>query len=227
VYGSQAKLQIDPEKVTISRYDFEAALRRITPSSHRSACIHARPLPPAAHALLLPTLETLEKQLREQLPLSFRQRNDGTSRTLPSPNTRTRGAGESDVLLCDWESPTELQLVYGMMNDDNCRRCGKLGGDPEGDLILCEACPAVYHMCCLPSACPAPDLTSDEPWFCGAACIAKGKAKSGSAENIENLSTELPPLPLGAFQPDWSLHRPRLLLHGPPGMGQSLLAAGL
>lgn len=42
IYDTNDKLLVDPASVRVSRTDFLAALKAITPSSHRSAVAHAR-----------------------------------------------------------------------------------------------------------------------------------------------------------------------------------------
>ncbi|KAL0052590.1 hypothetical protein WJX82_004414 [Trebouxia sp. C0006] len=68
IYDTHDKLLVDPATVRVSRTDFLSAFKAITPSSHRSAVAHARPLPAVVVPCLGAPLATLLGHLKSVFP---------------------------------------------------------------------------------------------------------------------------------------------------------------
>lgn len=68
IYSSTDKLIVDPAKVSIHATDFTIVIKKIIPSSQRSASSAAAPLPPSIEPLLGQQLGFLVKHLDEILP---------------------------------------------------------------------------------------------------------------------------------------------------------------
>jgi len=58
------------------------------------------------------------------------------------------------------EEKQQLAVVYGVINHDSCDKCKK-----RGTLVLCEECPAAFHLECVPTDVPAPRTDCDDPWY--------------------------------------------------------------
>lgn len=68
IYETEKKLLLDPSAVRVTRNDFLAAQRSITPAAHRSAVLHARPLSPLLHPLLSQHLQNLLSRIKQAFP---------------------------------------------------------------------------------------------------------------------------------------------------------------
>ena len=68
IYKSNAKLLINPETINVSAKDFMISIKKMVPSSERSASSGASPLPKSIEPLLRESLQGLEKLLAEILP---------------------------------------------------------------------------------------------------------------------------------------------------------------
>jgi ATPase family AAA domain-containing protein 2 len=68
IYKSQQKLLIDPKTINVLPKDFMISVKKMVPSSQRSASSGASPLPPSVEPLLRKPLEILERILAEILP---------------------------------------------------------------------------------------------------------------------------------------------------------------
>ncbi|KAI6472680.1 hypothetical protein MCOR18_008461, partial [Pyricularia oryzae] len=68
IYSSTDKLIVDPNKVSIHATDFTIVMKKIIPSSQRSASSAAAPLPPSIEPLLSQQLASIVKDLDEALP---------------------------------------------------------------------------------------------------------------------------------------------------------------
>jgi ATPase family AAA domain-containing protein 2 len=68
IYKSQQKLLIDPKTINVLPKDFMISVKKMVPSSQRSASSGASPLPPSVEPLLRKPLEVLERILAEILP---------------------------------------------------------------------------------------------------------------------------------------------------------------
>lgn len=68
IYDTHDKLLVDPATVRVSRTDFLSAFKAITPSSHRSAVAHARPLPAVVMPCLGAPLATILGHLKSVFP---------------------------------------------------------------------------------------------------------------------------------------------------------------
>ncbi|KIW92116.1 uncharacterized protein Z519_07100 [Cladophialophora bantiana CBS 173.52] len=68
IYNSNEKLAIDPKKIEVTPKDFMISLKKMTPSSERSASSGAAPLPPTVAPLLRNQLEQIKGLLAEVLP---------------------------------------------------------------------------------------------------------------------------------------------------------------
>ncbi|TLD04899.1 uncharacterized protein PgNI_09854 [Pyricularia grisea] len=68
IYSSTDKLIVDPNKVSIHATDFTIVMKKIIPSSQRSASSAAAPLPPSIEPLLSQQLGAIVKDLDEALP---------------------------------------------------------------------------------------------------------------------------------------------------------------
>ena len=79
VYRSTQKLLIDPSKVKVEKLDFVAAMRHLSPASHRGSITQARPLPPHLRPLRSDSLSSILRGLTVQFPLyKFREPGDQT-----------------------------------------------------------------------------------------------------------------------------------------------------
>ncbi|OAP63462.1 hypothetical protein AYL99_02689 [Fonsecaea erecta] len=68
IYNSNEKLAIDPQKIEVTPKDFMISLKKMTPSSERSASSGAAPLPPSVAPLLRFQLDHIKELLAEILP---------------------------------------------------------------------------------------------------------------------------------------------------------------
>lgn len=68
IYASNEKLLINPETITVAAKDFMISVKKIVPSSERSASSGASPLPKSVEPLLAQQLFEIEQLLRDVLP---------------------------------------------------------------------------------------------------------------------------------------------------------------
>ena len=68
IYKSNEKLQIKPETINVTAKDFMISIKKMVPSSERSASSGAAPLPPHIEPLLRRALLEIEKRVAEILP---------------------------------------------------------------------------------------------------------------------------------------------------------------
>ena len=68
IYSSNEKLAIDPKKIEVMPKDFMISIKKMTPSSERSASSGAAPLPPSVAPLLRVQVEQIKQLLAEVLP---------------------------------------------------------------------------------------------------------------------------------------------------------------
>lgn len=68
IYKSNEKLEIKPETINVTAKDFIISIKKIVPSSQRSASSGAAPLPVQIEPLLRKPLEEIEKLVGELLP---------------------------------------------------------------------------------------------------------------------------------------------------------------
>lgn len=68
IYSSKEKLIVDPEKISVHATDFMISIKRLIPSSERSATSGAKPLPKSIEPLLRDQLAEAKKALDELLP---------------------------------------------------------------------------------------------------------------------------------------------------------------
>ncbi|PGG99412.1 hypothetical protein AJ79_08528 [Helicocarpus griseus UAMH5409] len=68
IYRSNEKLLIDPKKIEVSPKDFMISIKKMVPSSERSASSGASPLPPVVEPLLRHPLREIKQILAEILP---------------------------------------------------------------------------------------------------------------------------------------------------------------
>ncbi|TDZ68308.1 Tat-binding-like protein 7 [Colletotrichum trifolii] len=68
IYSSQDKLIINPDNINIHATDFMLSIKKMVPSSERSAGTGAAPLPKAVEPLLRHQFETIKRALDEVLP---------------------------------------------------------------------------------------------------------------------------------------------------------------
>ncbi|KAJ9155018.1 AAA-domain-containing protein [Pleurostoma richardsiae] len=68
IYSSKEKLIVDPEKITIHATDFMISMKKMIPSSQRSASSAAAPLPKPIEPLLRDQFASIEKILKDILP---------------------------------------------------------------------------------------------------------------------------------------------------------------
>ena len=126
------------------------------------------------------------------------------------------------------EEKEQMAAVYGVINHDLCDKCHK-----AGTLVLCEECPAAFHIGCAPQDVPAARTDCDDPWLC-AACYrrhqrrdeANGGLVLTSATNPENSAALLARL-TKASSTTKAAYRPRLLVHGPSRNGQAAVVAAV
>ena len=68
IYKSNEKLQIRPESITVTAKDFMISIKKMVPSSERSASSGASPLPKQVEPLLRTSLKAIEDLVSEVLP---------------------------------------------------------------------------------------------------------------------------------------------------------------
>ncbi|XP_013770653.1 ATPase family AAA domain-containing protein 2B-like isoform X2 [Pundamilia nyererei] len=68
IYGTSQKLLLDVSSIAVSSCDFAAALKRMSPTSHRSAASPAKPLSPVVHLLLGGALQEILNALQRMFP---------------------------------------------------------------------------------------------------------------------------------------------------------------
>ncbi len=68
IYEREQKLLLDPSKIIVSSHDFIKAMKSITPASHRSVAIHARPLLRELQPLLEKTFNSLLERMKKVFP---------------------------------------------------------------------------------------------------------------------------------------------------------------
>ncbi|CAM1505401.1 Fc.00g110380.m01.CDS01 [Cosmosporella sp. VM-42] len=68
IYSSQEKLMVNPDKIAVHATDFTMSIKKLIPSSERSATSGARPLPKSVEPLLRDQFATAKKALDELLP---------------------------------------------------------------------------------------------------------------------------------------------------------------
>ncbi|KAK3380216.1 hypothetical protein B0T24DRAFT_186447 [Lasiosphaeria ovina] len=68
IYSSQEKLVVDPEKITIHATDFMLSVKKMIPSSERSASSSATPLPRSVEPLLRTQYQSIIKVLENIMP---------------------------------------------------------------------------------------------------------------------------------------------------------------
>ncbi|XP_076611159.1 ATPase family AAA domain-containing protein 2-like isoform X1 [Chaetodon auriga] len=68
IYGSSQKLLLDVSSIAVSSCDFVAAMRKMSPASHRLAASPAKPLSPVVHPLLGAALRDILEALQRLFP---------------------------------------------------------------------------------------------------------------------------------------------------------------
>ncbi|XP_051811082.1 ATPase family AAA domain-containing protein 2-like isoform X2 [Acanthochromis polyacanthus] len=68
IYGTSQKLLLDVSSIAVSSCDFVAAMRKMSPASHRSATSPAKPLSPVVHPLLGAALRDILEALQRLFP---------------------------------------------------------------------------------------------------------------------------------------------------------------
>ncbi|TKS89215.1 ATPase family AAA domain-containing protein 2 [Collichthys lucidus] len=68
IYGTSQKLLLDVSSITVSSCDFVAAMRKMSPASHRLAASPAKPLSPVVHPLLGGALRDILDALQRLFP---------------------------------------------------------------------------------------------------------------------------------------------------------------
>lgn len=69
IYSSEQKLVVDPSKISIHATDFMISIKKMVPSSERSAASGAAPLPKTVAPLLREQLAAIEEMLKTVLPI--------------------------------------------------------------------------------------------------------------------------------------------------------------
>ncbi|XP_023144659.2 ATPase family AAA domain-containing protein 2-like isoform X1 [Amphiprion ocellaris] len=68
IYGTSQKLLLDVSSIAVSSCDFVAAMRKMSPASHRSGASPAKPLSPVVHPLLGAALRDILEALQRLFP---------------------------------------------------------------------------------------------------------------------------------------------------------------
>ncbi|CAI5686324.1 unnamed protein product [Oreochromis niloticus] len=68
IYGTSQKLLLDVSSIAVSSCDFAAAMKKMSPASHRSAASPAKPLSPVVHPLLGGALQEILDALQRMFP---------------------------------------------------------------------------------------------------------------------------------------------------------------
>ncbi|KAL0036308.1 hypothetical protein WJX77_001773 [Trebouxia sp. C0004] len=111
IYDTHDKLLVDPATVRVSRTDFLLAFKAITPSSHRSAVAHARPLPAVVMPCLGAPLATILGHLKTVFPpaaacLAAQGASNG-------PTGSSAPSGSPDLMWEDDEEEDQDELELG------------------------------------------------------------------------------------------------------------------
>lgn len=169
IYESQDKLVIDIDQVRVSSKDFLMAMKEIIPASHRSAKIHARPIPDRLEAVLTHPLRTSIFMLDRIFPhgktqgASIPSNSDYTDGILEKASEKdvsdeviSSSDDEGDLNVSEMQSrisnagkmrPTGLKSSLGQQHSIRPRIliCGQqgLGQAQLGPALLhyCEGCP--------------------------------------------------------------------------------------
>lgn len=99
IYGTSQKLLLDVSSIAVSSCDFVAAMRKMSPASHRLAASPAKPLSPVVHPLLGAAL----RDILEALQRLFPHAEQGMKRKR-EPGESELEAGDAPVVV--------LHLVY-------------------------------------------------------------------------------------------------------------------
>ncbi|KAL0481611.1 ATPase family AAA domain-containing protein [Acrasis kona] len=94
IYTSLSKLNVDFEKVHVTKLDFLYAIQNLTPASHRSAIVHAMPLPNHLSPLLIDSLHQIQKMVICAFPPSIPHLT-----TISMPISRQSKLDENDDLI--------------------------------------------------------------------------------------------------------------------------------
>jgi SpoVK/Ycf46/Vps4 family AAA+-type ATPase len=193
VYSSQQKLLIQLDRIVVSRGDFLKAMKKITPASHRSSSSFASPLPRNVKVLLQDPLQSILRNIALKFPL------------FPM-DVKELVDVEPEVCEDEGDSDHDTDNIYNMLNHDDCDVCH---GD-AGELVLCDGCPAAYHITCLPATHDQPEEEGD--WVCPD-CL---KANRGPKKH--KVRARIPQQHVGF---------PRVLISGASGMGQQYIGSGI
>ncbi|KAG5976932.1 hypothetical protein E4U55_007149 [Claviceps digitariae] len=115
IYNSTEKLIVDPNKISIHASDFMLSIKKLVPSSERSATSGARPLPKTVEPLLRQQLSTAKRLLDDLLPR--KKRTTALQEAMYEPyNDEDHGFGR-EVMQQEFERSRVFRprfLIYGL-----------------------------------------------------------------------------------------------------------------
>lgn len=102
IYEQDQKLLLDPSKIVLNSHDFIKAMKSITPASHRSVAIHARPLLRELQPLLEQTFNELVELMKKIFPFGSVEQIDKDYEIVdPSKITKKGEESISQNIDCD------------------------------------------------------------------------------------------------------------------------------
>uniref|UniRef100_A0AAQ6AJK8 Bromo domain-containing protein n=1 Tax=Amphiprion ocellaris TaxID=80972 RepID=A0AAQ6AJK8_AMPOC len=92
IYGTSQKLLLDVSSIAVSSCDFVAAMRKMSPASHRSGASPAKPLSPVVHPLLGAALRDILEALQRLFPhaeqgMKRKREPSSTTPSISAPST--------------------------------------------------------------------------------------------------------------------------------------------
>jgi SpoVK/Ycf46/Vps4 family AAA+-type ATPase len=113
IYMSSDRLLIDMDSVQVQKLDFLEAMKAITPASHRSAVVHARPLPNHLSPLLSEKMELLRELIEQIFPISVKH----FAKSEDIKKIPQNGSGSSQQMTDDEEIEGSLDTNWTSFSD--------------------------------------------------------------------------------------------------------------
>ncbi|CAM9878639.1 unnamed protein product, partial [Ectocarpus fasciculatus] len=235
IYASEEKLLLDAKSVKVTRSHFLGALRGLTPSSQREGINPARPLPPHLSALLSDSLAVMSETLQVQFPQGSHGKDLGGG---ASDNGEGGGVDDDDddhdhswsdeEDRDDSSSSSSCASCSSSSSDDDNSGGGESGDRALGSRKKKKRLGGGHRRHRRGETAGMPPLGSNNPALSSVPGGDVGKQQAGLRISGGGGGGLLPggkgrgtDAGVGST---W-VHRPRLALHGPPGCGQTQLAA--
>lgn len=111
IYETEQKLVLDPSAVRVTKKDFLVAQQSITPAAHRSATLHARPIPELLHLLLSQHLQNLVSRIKHIFPPAQNSiHEDGPATPKDMQDLDVSDKDASGVGIDEYPSPDPIAL---------------------------------------------------------------------------------------------------------------------